>query len=79
MHEAAKQSIVSILPRVGVFHEKTAKSLLEDQHSQEWKNTLNDLMVQSKLKDVVMLEDGEQDMKLPPNMSFCRLLSSPSC
>ena len=36
---------------------KTAKSLLRDQHTQEWNNNLDDLTVQSEFKDVAMLEE----------------------
>ena len=55
MLEAAKQSVASITQGVSV--KKTAKFLLRDQHIQEWNNTLDGLTVQSKFKDVVMLEE----------------------
>ena len=54
--EAAKKSVVSIILKV-ISINKTAKFLFRHQHAQEWNNTLDELGVQSKFKDVVMLEE----------------------
>ena len=53
--QAAKQSISSITPRMSI--KKTAKILLKDHHIQQWNSALDQLTVQSKFKDVVMLEE----------------------
>ena len=55
MLEANKQSVASITPRVSVT--KVAKLLLQDEHVQEWSNTLDQLTVQSEFDNMVMLEE----------------------
>ena len=53
--DAAKQSIATIHPKA-IAKKLIADFFLKDHHTQEWNDTLDDLSVQNKFKDVVKLE-----------------------
>ena len=53
--EAAKRSVASINPKANL--KKAAQSILKEHHAEQWSSTLDDLLVQSKFKDIISLEE----------------------